>query len=89
MHNCDRKRHICHDFMQNRDKCSPRYLILIGQGFQTGHQLMMIYVNTKNLVSPASWFEAFDMLTKYLTPIIKRQRRVVFFDEFPWTLISQ
>ena len=36
------------------------------------------------LGTPASWFEAFDMLTKYLTPIIKRQRRVVFFDEFPW-----
>jgi uncharacterized protein len=34
--------------------------------------------------NPTSWHEAFGMLTKYLTPLIKKQRKVVFIDEFPW-----
>lgn len=33
---------------------------------------------------PASWMEAFNMLTNYLKPIIKKQRKVIFIDEFPW-----
>ena len=33
---------------------------------------------------PASWFAAFALLEDYLTPIIKRRKAVVFFDEFPW-----
>lgn len=36
------------------------------------------------LARPASWIQAFKMLTDYLTPIIKKQKKVVFFDEFPW-----
>jgi len=36
------------------------------------------------LETPVSWFKAFNMLEDYLTPLIKKQRRVVFFDEFPW-----
>ncbi|MEP7144794.1 MAG: ATP-binding protein [Ferruginibacter sp.] len=36
------------------------------------------------LAKPTSWIQAFQMLTDYLTPIIKRQRKVIFFDEFPW-----
>lgn len=36
------------------------------------------------LAKPSSWIQAFKMLTDYLTPIIKRQRKVIFFDEFPW-----
>lgn len=31
-----------------------------------------------------NWMEAFNLLIEHLTPIIKRQRKVVFFDEFPW-----
>lgn len=33
---------------------------------------------------PRSWIEAFTMLINYLTPLIKKQRRVIFLDEFPW-----
>jgi hypothetical protein len=33
---------------------------------------------------PTNWMEAFNMLTTYLSPLIKKQRKVVFFDEFPW-----
>ena len=33
---------------------------------------------------PTSWTEAFGMLTDYLSPIIKKQRKVIFIDEFPW-----
>ena len=36
------------------------------------------------LAGSASWIQAFNLLTGYLTPIIKKQRKVVFFDEFPW-----
>ncbi|MBE7170125.1 MAG: AAA family ATPase [Williamsia sp.] len=31
-----------------------------------------------------SWMQAFRMLTDYLTPLVKRQQKVIFFDEFPW-----
>ncbi|HEY4285717.1 MAG TPA: ATP-binding protein [Puia sp.] len=36
------------------------------------------------LAQPASWLQAFNMLTSYLTPLIQNERRVIFFDEFPW-----
>jgi uncharacterized protein len=36
------------------------------------------------IASPANWREAFTMLTQYITPQIKNQKRVIFFDEFPW-----
>ncbi len=31
-----------------------------------------------------SWIQAFKMLEDYLEPVIKNQRKVLFFDEFPW-----
>jgi len=37
-----------------------------------------------SLAQPAKWTEAFNMLIKYLTPLIKKKRRVIFIDEFPW-----
>jgi AAA+ ATPase superfamily predicted ATPase len=37
-----------------------------------------------NLARPGSWLQAFNMLENYLTPIIKKQKKVIFFDEFPW-----
>ncbi|MEP7110757.1 MAG: ATP-binding protein [Ferruginibacter sp.] len=36
------------------------------------------------LSKPSSWIQAFKVLTDHLTPIIRRQRKVIFFDEFPW-----
>ena len=36
------------------------------------------------LAIPSSWIQAFDMLTSYLTPLIKKQRKIIFIDEFPW-----
>ncbi|MBO9573503.1 MAG: AAA family ATPase, partial [Chitinophagaceae bacterium] len=33
---------------------------------------------------PSGWPEAFDMLSNYLAPLIKKKRRVIFLDEFPW-----
>jgi hypothetical protein len=38
----------------------------------------------KKIAQPTSWIEAFEMLIKHLNPLIKKQRRVVFIDEFPW-----
>lgn len=29
------------------------------------------------------WLKAFEMLKQYLTPLVKKQRTVVFMDEFP------
>jgi len=36
------------------------------------------------LAKPGSWIRAFNMLTDYLTPVIRKERKAVFFDEFPW-----
>lgn len=36
------------------------------------------------LAVPTGWMDGFEMLTTYLTPLVKRQRRVIFLDEFPW-----
>ena len=36
------------------------------------------------LAKPGSWIQAFGMLTDYLTPLIVKERKVIFFDEFPW-----
>jgi uncharacterized protein len=37
-----------------------------------------------SIAKPNTWIDAFKSLINYLTPIVKRQRRVIFFDEFPW-----
>jgi AAA+ ATPase superfamily predicted ATPase len=36
------------------------------------------------LAKPANWLQAFKMLTDYLLSVIKKQKKVIFFDEFPW-----
>ncbi len=36
------------------------------------------------LAKPANWLQAFNMLINYLTPLIQNERKVIFFDEFPW-----
>ena len=36
------------------------------------------------LEKPTGWMQALKILTDYLTPIIQKQKKVVFFDEFPW-----
>lgn len=37
------------------------------------------------LAVPASWAAAFEMLKRYLTPLLGNgERRIVFFDELPW-----
>lgn len=33
---------------------------------------------------PASWVAAFHLLENFLTPLVKKQKTVIFFDEFPW-----
>ncbi len=33
---------------------------------------------------PSSWAEAFNILTTYLTQLYRSQRKILFFDEFPW-----
>ena len=36
------------------------------------------------LAKPAGWLQAFGMLQTYLTPLLQKERKAVFFDEFPW-----
>lgn len=36
------------------------------------------------LAKPTGWIEAFEMLTNYLKPIIKKKKKIIFIDEFPW-----
>ncbi|MFD2966680.1 AAA family ATPase [Sphingobacterium bambusae] len=33
---------------------------------------------------PESWTTAFEMLKKYAAPLLKKGKKVIFFDEFPW-----
>lgn len=33
---------------------------------------------------PGTWFAAFEILKDYLTPLLKKRKQVIFFDEFPW-----
>lgn len=39
---------------------------------------------TMALATPASWLQAFSMLKQYLSPLLKKDRSVIFIDEFPW-----
>jgi AAA+ ATPase superfamily predicted ATPase len=36
------------------------------------------------ITKPTSWIQAFNILIEYLTPLIKTQKKVIFFDELPW-----
>ena len=42
------------------------------------------FAGSHKWATPKTWTEAFQILKEYLTPLLKRKRRVVFFDEFPW-----
>ena len=37
-----------------------------------------------SLAVPENWSEAFKMLINFATPLLKTQKVVIFFDEFPW-----
>ncbi len=37
-----------------------------------------------DIAVPKSWAAAFHLLENFLTPVIKKQKAVIFFDEFPW-----
>ncbi|CAN5659785.1 hypothetical protein BH11BAC5_BH11BAC5_31530 [soil metagenome] len=41
-------------------------------------------VRKLKIARPASWISALSMLEDYLKPLVKKQRTVIFFDEFPW-----
>ena len=36
------------------------------------------------IVAPKNWTEAFWVLKEFLTPVLKKRKTVIFFDEFPW-----
>ena len=36
------------------------------------------------LAVPPNWIQAFEILKTYLFPLIRKQKSVIFFDEFPW-----
>ena len=36
------------------------------------------------LAVPSSWIEAFQMLKNYAEPLLKKNKCVIFLDEFPW-----
>ncbi|HEX8377741.1 MAG TPA: ATP-binding protein [Pedobacter sp.] len=38
---------------------------------------------------PESWIQAFKILSDLLAPKLKKQRKVIFFDEFPWINTSR
>ncbi len=46
--------------------------------------LTTAYGNGLPIATPNSWLDAFAMLKIYLEPLIKKNRTVIFIDEFPW-----
>lgn len=36
------------------------------------------------VAKPDSWTQAFQLLENFLTPLVKKQRTIIFFDELPW-----
>lgn len=34
--------------------------------------------------NPQTWIQAFQLLVAYLEPLLKKGKKIVFFDEFPW-----
>ncbi|WP_343523747.1 ATP-binding protein [Pedobacter sp.] len=36
------------------------------------------------LAIPKSWMAAFQVLRQYLVPLVKKERTIIFIDEFPW-----
>ncbi|HEY5465363.1 MAG TPA: ATP-binding protein [Hanamia sp.] len=56
----------------------------LGQQLENFSQIMTAASKSLPLATPASWLQAFKMLERFLSPLIKSQRTVMFFDEFPW-----
>lgn len=40
--------------------------------------------NNVDIATPKSWAAAFHLLENFIAPIIKKEKAVLFFDEFPW-----
>ena len=36
------------------------------------------------VAKPDNWLRAFDILRQYLSPLVKKERTIIFIDEFPW-----
>lgn len=36
------------------------------------------------IASPSNWSQAFTLLIEYIKPLIKKEKKVIFIDEFPW-----
>ncbi len=47
-------------------------------------QISSIFYNSVQLVPGSNWDDAFDMLTKAIKTVGKKEKIVLFFDEFPW-----
>lgn len=48
-------------------------------------QRMILASGKRRKIAPSeTWIQAFQLLTNYLQPLLKRSKKVIFFDEFPW-----
>jgi len=56
----------------------------LSQQLENFSQSLTVASGNLPIAKPSGWIQAFKMLADYLTPIIKRRRKIVFFDEFPW-----
>lgn len=48
------------------------------------HTLTALSKTKIPLAVPSKWIQAFEVLKAYLTPLIRKQKSVIFFDELPW-----
>lgn len=56
----------------------------------TLNQQLKIFSNTFSkavgypIKTPENWIQAFSLLVEYIKPLIKKDKKVIFIDEFPW-----
>jgi len=57
---------------------------LFNQQLESFSEALSKTIGGMPLAKPTTWIQAFSMLTDCLIPKINKQRKVIFFDEFPW-----
>jgi len=70
------KKELIFEFSGVHQSSLSKQLELFGKALSGANQLP--------IAAPSSWTQAFEQLVAFLQPKIKKQKKVLFIDEFPW-----
>jgi hypothetical protein len=70
------EKQLVFEFSGSHNATLANQLELFGKAMSTGMGFP--------IAAPTGWLQAFEQLTRFLEPKIKKQKKVVFIDEFPW-----